>query len=143
MNYAPAVYTDVNLGHALVKHTPEIKHNVQYVDVLPTHGYTVHQAHGQAENALAVYTNVNNGHAIANQHDNHVVYSNNDHDVHYAPTMYNIDDKSYGHGEYVFSGRHSPVTAGHYIGYGNKYDFRHGYPYGYGEMLGFTSPVGK
>jgi len=45
-------------------------------------------------------------------------------------------------GRYRFSGRYSPVTAGHYIGYGNKYGFRQGYPYGYGEMLSYTAPVG-
>jgi len=45
------------------------------------------------------------------------------------------------HGDYKFSGRYSPVTAGHYVGYGNKYGFRHGYPYGYGEMLDYT-PAG-
>merc|ERR1711915_551658 len=45
-------------------------------------------------------------------------------------------------GRYRFSGRYSPVTAGHYIGFGNKYDFRQGYPYGYGEMLSYTAPVG-
>merc|ERR1711915_583608 len=45
-------------------------------------------------------------------------------------------------GRYRFSGRYSPVTAGHYIWYGNKYGFRQGYPYGYGEMLSYTAPVG-
>ena len=50
--------------------------------------------------------------------------------------------KGYAHGDdYKFSGRNLPTTAGHYVGYGNKYDFRHGYPYGYGELLDIT-PAG-
>ena len=62
-------------------------------------------------------------------------------------------DNSYAHGyglghgsydgRYRFSGMYSPVTAGHYFGYGNKYNFRQNYPYGYGEMLSYTAPVGQ
>jgi len=69
-----------------------------------------------------------------------------------APNVvYGQDSNAYGYdlghnaaydGRYRFSGRYSPVTAGHYIGYGNKYGFRQGYPYGYGEMLSYTAPVG-
>jgi len=49
--------------------------------------------------------------------------------------------KGYTHNDYKFSGRNTPATAGHYVGYGNKYEFRHGYPYGYGEMLDNTPVV--
>merc|ERR1711911_97938 len=78
------------------------------------------------------------------------------------PFLYKVDDRMYaferpGHAEvhanghhdhsreflgYRFSGRYSPIAADHYVGYGNKYDFRKNYPYGYGEMLDYTPEVG-
>merc|ERR1719383_262318 len=54
-----------------------------------------------------------------------------------------MEPMAHGYGsDYRFSGLHSPVTAGHYIGYGNNYQFRAGYPYGYGEMLTYTPAKG-
>ena len=65
-----------------------------------------------------------------------------DNEVYSSRQGYVAPVKGYAHGDdYKFSGYNTPTTAGHYVGYGNKYDFRHGYPYGYGEMLDKT-PAG-
>jgi len=67
-----------------------------------------------------------------------------DNEVLYFRQGYGVPVKGYVHAhgdDYKFSGYNTPTTAGHYVGYGNKYDFRHGYPYGYGEMLDKT-PAG-
>ena len=162
-NYGPVVYSDVQThDHALSKYTPEVKYDVHHVDVVPASN--VHVYHGHVSNyAPLVYSNDAHGH-VSNDHGSRYKRGVNEYglaahgqalakynaavkyDGHastYTPAVFTHDVKSHGHDQYVFSGRHSPVTAGHYVGYGNKYDFRHGYPYGYGEMLGYTTPVGK
>ena len=157
-NYGPVVYSDVQAhDHALSKYTPEVKYDVHHVDVVPASNVHV------SNYAPTVYSNDAHGH-VSNDHGSRYKRGVDEYDlaVHgqalakynaavkydghastYAPAVFTHDVKSHGHDQYVFSGRHSPVTAGHYVGYGNKYDFRHGYPYGYGEMLGYTTPVGK
>ena len=68
-------------------------------------------------------------------HDSQVSYSHDATTAHGLDTLAvyghdNVHDygthgmQGYGSG-YRFSGLHSPVTAGHYIGYGNKYQFRY------------------
>jgi len=152
------VYSDVQAhDHALSKYTPEVKYDVHHVDVVPASNVHV------SNYAPTVYSNDAHGH-VSNDHGSRYKRGVDEYDlaVHgqalakynaavkydghastYAPAVFTHDVKSHGHDQYVFSGRHSPVTAGHYVGYGNKYDFRHGYPYGYGEMLGYTTPVGN
>merc|ERR1712243_450581 len=105
--------------------------------VYADHGHVSPKVPEVVLGAPAVYAD--HGHASP------VVYA--DHAGH-GKVVYGDAKAAYGYGapgygsDYRFSGLHSPVTAGHYIGFGNKYGFRAGYPYGNGEMLNYTPAKG-
>ena len=121
--YAPAVYANAPVEYANAANNA-YAHNVKPIahDIVGNYAPAVY-----AKDSAAYY--VNGDESYAHVGDNSYVHG------------YDDGHGSYD-GRYRFSGRYSPVTAGHYIGYGNKYDFRQGYPYGYGEMLSYTAPVG-
>ena len=159
--YAPAAYK----APAVYAKAPAVYANAPAVYAMAPAVYA--KAPTVYAKAPAVYANapvmyVNDAHHVVNVDVAHKVDYAQNSDAYYANGVnsYAHGDNSYskasdnsyahgydlGHGDhdgrYVFSGRYSPVTAGHYIGYGNKYDFRQNYPYGYGEMLSYTAPVG-
>ena len=124
INYAKYDHNQANTHGPVNTHASKLYGHEAYAD---TKGYSSEVYNSRQGYGAPVKGYGHQAHVHTNE-----VYDNSGYD----------NSKGYTHGDdYNFSGSSAPTTAGHYVGYGNKYDFRHGYPYGYGEMLDNT-PAG-
>jgi len=151
---SPAVVHDSRVyapASVLGAHGDAYSHGVGYGEMLDNTpvGYSLHSGSHRLITKQPVKFKYNNARAVVDTHspkgyglEAYVDSKGYDNEVLYSRQGYGVPVKGYVHAhgdDYKFSGYNTPTTTGHYVGYGNKYDFRHGYPYGYGEMLDMTS----
>jgi len=134
-------YVASPIQHGKAKYLKEVKEDLHYVDTAyapkghyepkgyADYGYGSHLAAHGSQRALAPKEPAHTGYKA------NVAGYRFEEPVH---TDYKTNDA-----RYLFSGRYSPIAKDHYIGYGNKYDFRLGYRYGYGDMLQYSAPYGN
>ena len=129
------------IQHGKAKYLKEVKEDLHYVDTAyAPKGY--YEPKGYADYGYGSHLAAHGSQlALAPKEPAHTGYKANVAGYRFEEPVH--PDYKTNDARYLFSGRYSPIAKDHYIGYGNKYDFRLGYRYGYGDMLQYSAPYGK